>query len=92
MAVACAVAGAVILAAKFFLAGRIGVNWDEFYFLSHVYALGRGELDLLLQGAYTHAFAWVTTTGGAEVDQIVRLRLVMCALLALSAVLLWRDM
>ena len=89
VAVACAAAGAGILAAKFFLASRIGINWDEFYFLSHVYALGRGELDLLLQGAYTHGFAWITTTGGDEVDQVVRLRLVMCALLVLSAVLLY---
>ena len=87
--VACAAAGAGILAAKFFLAGRIGINWDEFYFLSHVYALGRGELDLLLQGAYTHAFTWITATGGHEVDQVVRLRLVMCTLLVLSAVLLY---
>ncbi len=82
-------AAVAILAAKFFLAGRINVNWDEFYFLSHVYALARGELDIFLQGAYTHAFLWITGTGGDEVDQIVRLRLAMCALLAASAALIY---
>ena len=78
-------ASVAILAAKFLLAARINVNWDEFYFLSHVYALERGELDLLMQGAYAHAFRWITTTGGDEVDQVVRLRLVMCALLVVIA-------
>ena len=78
-----------ILAAKFLLAARINVNWDEFFFLSHVYALERGELALLLQGAYAHAFLWITGTGGDEVDQVVRLRLVMCALLVVSGAILY---
>jgi 4-amino-4-deoxy-L-arabinose transferase-like glycosyltransferase len=65
------------------------VNWDEFFFLSHVYASVRGDLGLFLQGAHVHAFRWITGTGGDEVDQIVRLRLVMCVLLAISAALLY---
>lgn len=89
IAAACASAALAILAAKFFLAGRINVNWDEFYFLSHVHALARGELDLFLQGAYTHAFRWIIGTGGDEVDQIVRLRFAMCALLVASAALIY---
>ena len=89
VAMACAVACVAILAAKFLLAARINVNWDEFFFLSHVYALERGELALLLQGAYTHAFLWITGTGGDEVDQVVRLRLVMCALLGISGAFLY---
>lgn len=84
-----AAASVAILAAKFVLVARINVNWDEFYFLNHVYALARGELELLMQGAYTHAFLWITSTGGNEVDQVVRLRVVMCVLLAISAVFLW---
>jgi hypothetical protein len=84
-AAACAVASVAILASKFVLAERINVNWDEFYFLTQVYALARGELDLFLQGAYAHAFLWVTGTGGDEVDQVVILRFVMCGLLAVSA-------
>jgi hypothetical protein len=89
IAYACAVASLAILGAKFVLAARINVNWDEFYFLSHVYALARGELALFLQGAYAHAFTWIAATGGNEVDQVVRLRIVMCALLAASAGLVY---
>ena len=89
LSIASAAASVAILAAKFVLAARINVNWDEFYFLNHVYALLRGELELLMQGAYTHAFLWITSTGGNEVDQVVRLRIVMCVLLAISAVLIW---
>ena len=72
------------------LAWRLNVNWDEFYFLNHVYALTRGELTLLLQGSYTHAFTWLTHLPGHEVDQVVAGRLVMVALLALTAWLVWR--
>ncbi len=89
VAIACAAACVAILAAKFLLAARINVNWDEFFFLSHVYALERGELAVLLQGAYAHAFLWITGSGGDEVDQVVRLRLVMCALLVVSSAVLY---
>lgn len=85
LAIVCAAASFAILTAKFLLASRINVNWDEFFFLTHVYALDRGELTLLLQGAFTHGFRWITEAAGSEVDQIVRLRYVMCALLAASA-------
>lgn len=84
--------GAVIaiLVSKLLLAWRININWDEFYYLSHVHALTRGELDLLLQTAYTQVFQWVVTVGPNEVDQVVSARLPMCLLLALSAWLLYR--
>ncbi len=89
VAIACAAASVALLAAKFLLASRINVNWDEFFFLSHVHASVRGDLTLFLQGAYVHAFRWIAGTGGDEVDQIVRLRLVMCVLLAISAAFLY---
>lgn len=79
-----------ILAAKLLLAWRINVNWDEFYYLSQPYALARGELELLMQGAYTHLFRWVPALNLQEVDQIVWLRVLMWALLVLSAGLLYR--
>jgi hypothetical protein len=79
-----------VAAYKAVLVWRLNVNWDEFYFLDHVYALTRGELTLLLQGAYTHAFSWLTRVPGQEVDQVVAGRLVMVALLALTAWLVWR--
>ncbi len=79
-----------VAAYKVALAWRLNVNWDEFYFLNHIYALTRGELTLLLQGSYTHAFTWLTHVPGYEVDQVVAGRLVMVALLALTAWLVWR--
>jgi hypothetical protein len=79
-----------VVASKALLAWRLNVNWDEFYFLDHVYALTRGELTLLLQGAYTHLFTWLTRVPGHEVDQVVAGRLVMVALLALTVWLVWR--
>ena len=75
---------------KAVLVSRLNVNWDEFFFLNHVYALTRGELTLLFQGAYTHAFTWLTRVPGHEVDQVVAGRLVMVALLVLTASLVWR--
>lgn len=89
VALVCGVASAVILAAKFVLVSRININWDEFYFLTHVHALARGDLDLFLQGAYTHVFRWITNVDGDEVEQIVMLRLVMCVLLSASALLVY---
>ncbi len=87
---ACVAAVAAILLAKLFLVWRINVNWDEFYFLSLVHSLARGELDLLLQGAYTHLFVWATRLNADEIGQIIWLRLTMWPLLALSCFLLYR--
>lgn len=89
VAATCAIASVAILAAKLLLAWRLNVNWDEFFFLSHVHALARGDLNLFLQGAYAHAFTWITSTAGDEIDQIVRLRVLMWALLAASAALIY---
>lgn len=89
LGIACAAAAVALLAAKFVLAARINVNWDEFFFLSNVYALARGELDIFMQGAYTHAFAWITASGADEVDQVVLLRRLMAVLLVISALLLY---
>lgn len=79
-----------LLGYKWVLTSRLNINWDEFYFLSHVYSLIRGDLVLLLQGAYTHVFTWLPALGGDEVHQINAARAVMVALLALTVLLLWR--
>ena len=88
--IACGVSIVALLVAKIPLAWRINVNWDEFYFLSHVHALARGELDVLLQGAYTHLFTWASLLDADEVGQIDALRLSMWPLLVLSCFLLHR--
>ena len=75
---------------KLFLTTVINVNWDEFYFLNFIHAQARGELSILMQGAYTHLFQWLPTLGGDEMTQIVAGRLVMVGLLAVTAMLIWR--
>jgi hypothetical protein len=90
---ACAVpltACLAIVVAKFLLVGRINISWDEFFYLSAVHEAARGELTLVLQGAYTHLFQWLTRLDADEVGQVVAARVAMAALLAATALLLWR--
>ncbi|MBK7902882.1 MAG: hypothetical protein IPJ97_07905 [Proteobacteria bacterium] len=75
---------------KLLLTRRINVNWDEFWFLSFVHTMLRNELMPLLQSAYTHLFTWLPLVGANEVDQVVAARMVMLALLGLTAWLIWR--
>jgi hypothetical protein len=90
LATASLVACVAILAIKAVLILRININWDEFFFLSHVHELARGELNLWLQGAYTHLFRWVPWVGGNEIDQVLIARAGMLMLLVLTAALLWK--
>jgi len=80
---------AAVLAVKFWLIWRIDINWDEFYFLSHVYALVRGELIDVFQVTHAHLFRWLTVVPGDEMIQIVVARCVMFGLLIATAVLIW---
>jgi hypothetical protein len=79
-----------LIAYKFLLTTRLNVNWDEFLYLSNVYALARGELKLIFQGGYTHLFQWLTDWPGDEMAQIVAARAVMVSFLAVTALLLWQ--
>jgi hypothetical protein len=81
------VACLAILVTQAFLIRRINVNWDEFFFLTHVHALLRGELTGLFQMAYTHLFTWLPLVGD-EMAQIAAGRGVMLALLAASVVMI----
>ena len=47
---------ALLLAWKGWAIARLNVNWDEFFFLSHVHALLRGDLVMPYQTAFTQAF------------------------------------
>lgn len=79
---------AAVLAAKFFLLWRVNVNWDEFFYLSHVFTLARGESVRILQQGYVHAFAWLADFGNNEMDQVLAARVVMWGLLAATTVLI----
>jgi hypothetical protein len=54
-----------------------GINWDEFRFLSDIYAFERGDLGLALQTFHVHFFGWLTRGIGNEVAQIIVARFVM---------------
>jgi hypothetical protein len=84
------VACCAIISAKFLLIWRININWDEFFFLSHVHELRAGSLTLLLQGAYTHLFRWLTYIPGNEVDQIIAARIAMFGPFVATLILIWR--
>lgn len=80
---ACLVA---LLGWKAWVIWRLNVNWDEFWFLTHVHALVRGELTDAMQTSYTQLFRWLTWLPGSEMHQIYVARWVMLGLLALSVV------
>jgi len=83
-------ASLLLLFYKFVLIGRLNINWDEFYYLSYVHAGMRGELNLLLHGAYTHLFSWLPFLDTDEIGQIAAARTVMMVLLCITAWLVWR--
>jgi hypothetical protein len=80
----------LILGLKFVLAGRINVNWDEFWQLTLVHALKRGELVDFFRTTWAHLFTWVTWVGANEMTQIVTARVFMLVLFAVTAVLIAR--
>lgn len=53
------------------------INWDEFFYLSHIYDGQRGSLDKVLQMAHTHLLGWITAIPGNEIAQIKFGRLIM---------------
>lgn len=64
-----------LLGAKLVLLWRINVNWDEFLYLSKVYAYQRGALTTAFQTFHVHLFGWLTVVPGTEVDQVLAGRL-----------------
>ena len=65
------------------------VNWDEFFFLSHIYNYQRGEMGKVLQSLYVHLLGWITAIPGDEIDQIRVGRLVMLACVAGTCALVY---
>ncbi len=61
------------------------VNWDEFYFLSHVHAFLDGRLDRPMQTFFVHGFTWLDALPGHEMEQIFAARVAMVACLGLTA-------
>jgi hypothetical protein len=86
--VALAVA-AVLVAVVVARMGRlpwVNVNWDEFYFLSRIHDLRRGELAEPLLTFHTRLLAWVPRVAAGEIDQVIAIRVVMAALAVVTVV------
>ena len=77
------------LAARAALVFSLNINWDEFFYLSHIYGYERGELAVQLQMFHVHLLGWLTSVSGNEVDQILAARVLMLALSAVSTALIF---
>ena len=61
------------------LALVLEINWDEFFYLSNLYAYERGELTKALQSFQVHLLACLTAIPGDEIAQVEAGRFVMLA-------------
>ncbi|MGE0118830.1 MAG: hypothetical protein AB7E71_20075 [Dongiaceae bacterium] len=77
------IAAALVL--KLRLVFLLNVNWDEFFYLSHVHQYLRGELTAQFQVFHVHLFWWLPRVAGDEISQITAARLVMYGLAVGSA-------
>lgn len=66
------------------------VQWDEFYFLSHVHAWLDGRLDRPMQTFFVHAFGWLRQVSADEITQIAAARTVMVGCLAVTCWAIYR--
>lgn len=73
-----------------FYASIRNLNWDEFFFLSHIYSVARGETIQPLQTFYVRLFGWLPSLGGDEISQIMVARGLFVLLLGLSMFFLYR--
>lgn len=81
---------ALAFAALTLLAFVRNVNWDEFYFLSHIHAFLDGRLDRPMQTVFVHGFTWLDRLPGHEMEQILAARLVMVGFVALTTASIYR--
>ena len=80
----------VVFSALLVLAWTRNVNWDEFFFLSHVHAYLNGRLDRELQTFFVHVFGWLDAVPGHEMGQIFAARLLMTACLGVTVFSIFR--
>lgn len=55
----------------------LNINWDEFFFLSHIYSYQDGRLYTPFQTFHVHLFGWLTSLPLSEPDQIITGRIGM---------------
>jgi len=83
-----AIAACLLLQA--WLAMTMEINWDEFFYLSHLYDYQRGEMTKALQSLHVHLLGWITCLPGNEIDQVIAGRFVMLAFLTGTCVLIYK--
>jgi len=81
----------LVLAGMLWLVFVHNVNWDEFYYLQQVHEHANGTLARPLQTFHVHFFQWLTRLPFDEMGQVIAVRLVMLALFAGTAALIWRT-
>ncbi|WP_026941676.1 hypothetical protein [Hellea balneolensis] len=69
----------LILSLQLYLQFIQKINWDEFFYLSHIYEAQNGQLDKTLQMAHIYLFGWITKIPGGEMVQITVGRFFMWA-------------
>ena len=67
----------VFAVAQLALVLRLNINWDEFFFLSHVYAAEQDRLATAMQTFHVRLLGWLTWLPLAEPDQIIAGRFFM---------------
>ena len=70
---------ALILALQLHLQFVQKINWDEFFYLSHIYDAQNGRVDKVLQMAHAYIFGTLTHIPGGEMAQIRAGRVIMWA-------------
>lgn len=70
---------AALAAFQIVLIFALEINWDEFFFLNHIYAHQAGTLSLALQTGHVWLLFWLTSVPGTEVAQVEAGRLAMFA-------------
>jgi hypothetical protein len=64
------------------------INWDEFFYLSRIYELRRGTLEVPLQTIHARLFSWLPLVAETEIGQIRVARIIMlgCEMITLMSI------
>ena len=72
------------------LAFRVNINWDEYFYLSHIHAALNGYALRPLQTIHVHPLRWLAQLPLSEPDQVIAGRLFMQTCEAASVACLYR--
>lgn len=67
------------------------INWDEFFYLSHIHDAQAGRLAKTRQMGHVYLFGWLTAIPGGEISQIIIGRVAMWAIQCVTLFLIIRT-